>query len=176
MLEFRYVLSGSMRRVRVPAEGPPERAGELWRHTCFEAFVRRDRESGYLEFNFAPSGQWQALQFSAYRQGMESAELPACPSITVGHRERAQPSAATADERDDALVLEALVPLSAPYVTAGLPLRLGLGAVVEDQAGGLSYWALYHPAERPDFHHPAAFVLSLDWARTEWSTAIGSEI
>ena len=45
---------------------------------------------------------------------------------------------------------------------AGRGLRLGLAAVVEDKARVLSYWALKHPAEKPDFHHADSFVVELD--------------
>jgi hypothetical protein len=38
---------------------------------------------------------------------------------------------------------------------------LALAAVLEDRDGRLSYWALEHPSERPDFHHPNSFVLEL---------------
>ena len=41
-------------------------------------------------------------------------------------------------------------------------LRLGLAAVIEDKARVLSYWALKHPAEKPDFHHADSFVVELD--------------
>jgi hypothetical protein len=37
-----------------------------------------------------------------------------------------------------------------------------LSAVVEDRARVLSYWALKHPAEKPDFHHPDGRVIALD--------------
>ena len=40
-------------------------------------------------------------------------------------------------------------------------LRLGLTAVIEDRAQGLSYWALQHVAEKPDFHHADSFVVAL---------------
>jgi hypothetical protein len=42
---------------------------------------------------------------------------------------------------------------------------LGLAAVIEEQDGALSYWALRHPAGTPDFHHPEAFALALDEVR-----------
>ena len=44
-------------------------------------------------------------------------------------------------------------------------LSLGLSAVIEDDAGTLSYWALRHPPGKPDFHHPDAFALELDEVR-----------
>ena len=37
-----------------------------------------------------------------------------------------------------------------------------LVATVGNTVGGaISYWALAHPAEKPDFHHPDSFVLTL---------------
>jgi hypothetical protein len=41
-------------------------------------------------------------------------------------------------------------------------LRLALSVVVEETDGRLSYWAITHPAERPDFHHRDGFVLPLE--------------
>jgi hypothetical protein len=31
--------------------------------------------------------------------------------------------------------------------------------VIEDQSGGVSYWALAHPPGKPDFHHADGFAL-----------------
>jgi hypothetical protein len=40
--------------------------------------------------------------------------------------------------------------------------RLGLAAILEEQDGTKSYWALAHPdAEKPDFHHPDCFAAQL---------------
>jgi hypothetical protein len=33
--------------------------------------------------------------------------------------------------------------------------------VIEEGDGVLSYWALRHPAARPDFHHPEGFALEI---------------
>jgi hypothetical protein len=41
-------------------------------------------------------------------------------------------------------------------------LRIAMAAVVEDEGGRLSYWALRHPPGRPDFHHPDSFTLELE--------------
>jgi hypothetical protein len=160
-LTLSFVLSGPLQHVRVPAETSGTRADELWRHTCFEAFVALAGVPGYLEFNFSPSLAWQAYRFSARRVGMTPAHLPAPPVLTVGHRVR---SGAQARVRgaDDALVLEALVCLPEPYAEEGQPLHLALSAVLEDEGGVLSYWALRHAPGRPDFHHPDAFALTLD--------------
>ncbi len=160
-LTLRFVLSGPLQHLRVPAETSGARAEELWRHTCFEAFVTLEHVPGYLELNFSPSRAWQAYRFSARRVGMTLAELPAPPVLTVGHRECREPQGRTR-RADDALVLEALVCLPAPYAEGRHALQLALCAVLEDEAGALSYWALRHAAGRPDFHHPDAFALTLD--------------
>ena len=46
-----------------PAE--PTRADELWKTTCFEAFLRPLGEERYREWNFAPSSQWAAYDFTS---------------------------------------------------------------------------------------------------------------
>jgi hypothetical protein len=141
-LVLRYVLTGDVGRLAIPAAASPARADGLWNHTCFEAFVASDGD-GYLEFNFAPSTAWAAYRFDGYRQGMAPLEGIAPPRIET----------TTAAD-----TLEVQVTLAAP---AAGPLRLGLTAVIEEAGGRISYWALRHPAERPDFHHAGGFALEV---------------
>jgi len=156
-LRFQYVLEADLRLVRfLPPVVDPGRADKLWAHTCFEAFVAFPGSPHYLELNFSPSGQWAAYRFDSYRQGMAAA-LDAAPRLTLrGGAERLE------------LQAEVYVggTLSAPgcgaEALADRRLRLALSAVVEDQEGRLSYWALRHPAGRPDFHHPESFSLALE--------------
>ncbi len=140
-----YRLDADLARLRIPKTGAGERSDRLWRHTCFEAFVQGCDAPAYREFNFAPSGAWQAYAFSDYRQGGPRASSLA-PRIE---------SAEAGDLRVSVLVSPADLP-------PGKRLRLGLSAVVESEAGDLSYWALAHPPGRPDFHHAAGFALELD--------------
>ena len=65
---FRYCLRGDIARLRVPAQQDPARVDNLWEHTCFEAFIGRNGDTAYREFNFSPTGQWAAYDFSDYRQ------------------------------------------------------------------------------------------------------------
>jgi hypothetical protein len=141
-LGIRYAVRGEISRLEVPpALDADLRRDELWRHTCFEAFIRVTG-SGYHEFNFAPSGAWAAYRFSDYRQGMQRLDAVDTPRIEV------QRTAA-------ALVVETSIRAS------GAPLRLALAAVLEENDGRLSYWALRHPSDRPDFHHRDSFQLEL---------------
>jgi hypothetical protein len=137
-LKLAYVIRGNPDRFRVPAPRPARFADDLWRHTCFEAFVSGN--AGYDEFNLSPSGEFAAYRFDAYRSGMARLAV-AVPSIWTGGR------------------LEATVPLR-PDAR-----HIALSAVIEAADGAVSYWALRHAAGKPDFHHPDAFALSLDEIR-----------
>jgi hypothetical protein len=41
------------------------------------------------------------------------------------------------------------------------PISMSLTAVIEEQNGTKSYWALAHPPGDPNFHHPACFMATL---------------
>src|SRR5262249_29415017 len=66
----------------VPAPAEPSRAADLWQTTCFEAFLRPLSEDGYREWNFAPSGEWAAYDFTSTRSGMKDADA-ADPYVRV---------------------------------------------------------------------------------------------
>ena len=159
LLRLRYVLEAAPECVRLPAPAPGAgRADRLWAHTCFEAFVGRADSPLYWELNFSPSGEWAAYRFESYRQGMAPAALPAPPRLAVrGGAQRLELEA-------EVPLREVLAELGAAAVSAGArsgSVRIALSTVVEDREGGLSYWALRHPAGRPDFHHPDSFTLEL---------------
>ena len=59
------------------------RADELWQTTCFEAFLRPMGQTGYSEWNFAPSGEWASYAFTDYREGTAEAEVDAPPYVRV---------------------------------------------------------------------------------------------
>ena len=131
----RFVLPDS------PGEG---RADGLWQTTCLEAFLRPGDGAAYREWNFAPSGQWAAYDFTAYREDMREADIGAPPYIRL----------------EDNLTWWTLGATIA--VPAGETWQLGLAAVLEEQDGTKSYWALAHPpGDKPDFHHPDCFAAKL---------------
>jgi hypothetical protein len=152
-LELHYRLEGDLDGLVIPAPRGSARADRLWQHTCFEAFVTRAGAAGYVELNFSPSTEWVIYRFSGYRAGMTEVDPARPPHIGVG--------------RDGAsLSLQAAVDWSVlGEPRGGDALRLALSAVVEQAGGRLSYWALAHPAGRPDFHHAEGFVFELDAPR-----------
>ena len=145
-LDLRYRLRGDIGALVIPApRSDAGRTDELWKTTCFEAFVRAPEAPEYWEMNFAPSGDWAAYSFSGYRAGMSPA-LDIVPEPPVFE------------------VREGGAELSVQVGLAALPprrWRLSLTAVIEEAGGRLSYWALAHPPGRPDFHHADGFVLEL---------------
>lgn len=149
-LTLRYRLSGELSGLRLPEFRGPERTDGLWKHSCFEAFLGRDGSREYWEYNFSPSGAWAAYHFSNYREHMAPFTRGAPPRMLR-------------DDGADWMELEAVIDLSfLPGIADVSRLRLGLAAVIEDEARVLSYWALRHPAEKPDFHHAAGFAVELD--------------
>ena len=149
-LVLTYRVFGETSRLRLPQtpEEGADRADELWRHTCFEAFVKVEGREGYLELNFAPSMQWASYRFSGYRDGMTPASVkpwamqgslrpPLWLEVHVGVGRMARPDLPPPDW------------------------RVGLSAVIEETDGVISYWALAHPPGKPDFHHPESFALVL---------------
>jgi len=148
-LVIRYVASGDLDAVVIPAPVPySSRIDELWKTTCFEAFVQTDGDPSYAEFNFAPSTAWAAYRFTSYRSHMQPLTLPS-PHFDV-------------DLKSGALEVVVAIDCNPP---AELDLdrswHLGLTAVIEELDGRKSYWALAHAPGKPDFHQRTCFTLEL---------------
>ena len=138
-LKVGFTLEADLSRIALPEPGPARRGDKLWQHMCFELFVSPGMPA-YREFNFSPSGEWAAYLFRRYREAEPGgAEVQA---LAV---------------RRSAAKLELDAAIPAPEGR----LSIAISAVVESRSGALSYWALKHPAGKPDFHHPEAFALEL---------------
>ena len=148
-LVLRFFVTGKISALRMPLVTAPERADELWQHTCFEAFVGAMGTAGYSEFNFSPSTQWAAYRFTAYREGMAALDAAQFPRISV--------------RRDaDRLTLDASIDLGPLQLLNDIrDARLALSTVIEDADRILSYWAIAHPPGKPDFHHADCFTLEV---------------
>jgi hypothetical protein len=138
-----FGIGAPLDRFAVSPSDHPTRRDELWKTTCFEAFVQGEGENAYREYNFAPSGDWTAYDFSARREGMGEAELANPPYIRL----------------EDNLTWWTLGATFA--IEVGRQWRLGLSAVIEESDGTKSYWALVHDGQTPDFHDPACFTARL---------------
>ena len=148
-LVLEYDLQADPAAVRIESPTAAGDAGPtdgLWRHTCMELFAGLQPPGAYVEFNLAPDGRWAAYRFSGYRAGMAPLTGIHPPQIQL-------------QTQSDALLLRAEIALPADLATAQL--QLGIAAVVENQQGQLSYWALRHTRDRPDFHHHDGFAFEI---------------
>ncbi len=143
-LRVRWRVEGAQGLV-VPAFAGRGRADELWRTTCFELFLRPQGAEAYVEFNLSPSERWAAYDFISYREGM--AERPASrePDCTMR-------------QGSSFAIFDAAIPRD---VLPGLPAAANFAAVIEEEGGVFSFWALAHPHVKPDFHDPSCFTATL---------------
>lgn len=121
----------------------------LWESTCFELFLKTVG-GGYREYNFTATA-WYAQTFTEWRRGkpFTPAHEPTLVDCRIDDRARIFPRRY---ELDVVLAADDLQSVS----------KISLTAVIEEKSGRKSYWALAHPpGDRPDFHHPACFVLEL---------------
>ena len=116
----------------------------LWKSTCFELFLGTVDSEIYFEFNFSPSSGWAAYKFGKYREGMIDQPMTVEPHLDF--------------DPDKPLVLSVDLDLSN---MPRAPLIGNLTAVIEEEGGHKSYWALAHPAGPPDFHNRDCFIARL---------------
>jgi hypothetical protein len=138
-----FGVSAPAERFVIPPLREPWRIDELWRTTCFEAFLAQAGAESYREWNFAPRGNWAAYDFTAYRAGMTRAEVQSPPYIRM-------------EDNFTWWTVGATI-----AVDADKRWELALSAVLEEKDGTKSYWALAHPPEKPDFHARDCFVAKL---------------
>ena len=134
----------------LPPLAGKRRADNLWRRTCFEMFLQSSGSDAYVELNLSPDEGWAAYDFLGYRQGMANRPMPRQPDCT-------------ARVGGNTLIFDAAVPMAG---LPSLPWRVGLTAVIEEEGGVMSWWALAHPPGPPDFHHPACLALAVPAAQT----------
>ena len=152
-LAVRYVIAADLSRLRIPRPRPKAVAERLWQHTCCELFVQRSGTAAYHEFNFAPSGEWAAYAFEAYRNAQHLMDTSIEPRIEVR-------TTAETFELDASIRLDGLSPAHVRDALA-----LSVTAVIEESDGRISYWSVAHPLGKPDFHHHDAFAVLFDEIR-----------
>ena len=143
-LRLRWRVDGAQTLIVPPFAGKG-RADELWQTTCFELFLKPRGGDAYLELNLSPSERWNAYDFAAYRWDQQERPFPREPECTMR-------------QGSSFAIFDAAIPV------AGLPdddCAMGMSAVIEEQGGVKSYWALAHPDGTPDFHAAACFAAEL---------------
>lgn len=146
-LTVEYTLTGALDNLKIPPteNEAPSRRDHLWETTCFEVFIGLPDATRYWEVNASPNGDWNVYRFDDYRQAMASE--PACTAVestwlplTKGYYFTLELS--TKD-----------------WIAVDQPLEIGVSTVLETDR--ISYWALVHPGQEPDFHRRDSFSLEL---------------
>ena len=106
---------------------------------------RRAGDEGYVELNLSPSERWAAYDFVSYRAGMADRAMPRDPDCTIRGAH-------------DLMIFDAAIPLAG---LPPLPWQMGISAVIEEEDGTKSLWALRHGPGPADFHAPACFAARL---------------
>jgi hypothetical protein len=147
-LTLEYTLLGNLGEIiiAVPSD-PPSRQNELWKQTCFECFLGVKSAPQYWEFNLSPAGHWNIYRFEDYRHGMqEETAWIILPFIL--------------EQSSDRFRLRLELNLD-KIISAESELKVGVTTVIEDRHEAISYWALTHRGEQPDFHRRDSFTIAL---------------
>lgn len=124
----------------------PQRRHELWKSTCLEVFVAVEQRAEYWEYNLAPNGDYQIYAFSDYRQGLREEDLQ--NKITIHSSKHTGQYQLNVD---------------LPLFTPGLPLRIGIAAIIHYENEDKQHFALAHTnPQRPDFHQRESFQIRIE--------------
>lgn len=147
-LNLHFQLTGPFSTLQgVQGEGPLRggRKDDLWKTTCFEAFFQGEGTKSYWELNLSPSGDWAIYRFGSYRNDRTNPSLSSSPVVSC-------------EKKEKAWHLHASLDLGDQDELNGRPLTFSPCSVVQLHSGEMSYWAVEHRGEKPDFHHPSRFV------------------
>lgn len=145
ILRIEYGLSGpNCQAVIPPPSANPARRLQLWRHTCFELLLGPLHQPCYWELNAAPAGHWNILAFTNYRRGLTEEPRIGARVTTCRHPGR--------------FSLCCTLPVASLECPG--PYRLAPAAIIRLADGRRTFWAVRHPDEAPDFHHPLSFALT----------------
>jgi hypothetical protein len=149
VLKIIFELNAGLADLNIPIFKPAiaQRKDNLWEHTCFEIFLGQHGMQDYREFNLSPAGDWNVYSFSGYRQGikpeMHFNTLPFDVEI-VSDQE-----------------LKLAVTIDLKILQDYSVIDVGLSAVLEQVNGVITWWAIDHQEDVPDFHAKEGWLKSL---------------
>lgn len=138
-----YKLTGELDKVELGHTPRHERVIKLWEKTCFELFIKNERNE-YMEFNFSPVFEWNAFYFT--KKGDPLAEWKKINSVKL-------------DILDSFEVFQLIAEIKKEDFPENFfdKCQAGITSVIKEKNGNLSYWALSHEDQRPNFHHFDSF-------------------
>lgn len=155
-LHINYILTGDIDNIAIPQfSTQPSRQDNLWENTCFEFFLGQPNNSVYWEFNLSPTGDWNIYHFDNYREGMQPETAFDRLPFSI-------------EQVSDRLNLSLTLDLN-PIFPNPSNLEVAITAVVkslnrnisEKIRENISYWAVSHLGQVPDFHLRNSFTIYL---------------
>jgi hypothetical protein len=145
VFRLEYRLQGPLDQLVIPAKGSASSfRDELWKHTCFEAFLQDKNSSAYWEFNFSPSRDWAIYRFESERNRVE-VDIKGIELVIQQERYPGE------------LIMKVDIRPAESFNVG----RVGLTTVLEHSDESRSYWALTHSRNKADFHAPESFIINL---------------
>ena len=147
--KLEYTLIGNLDEILLPPPKlPVERKDNLWKSTCFEAFITWEKNPGYFELNLSPSGDWNFYSFQGYRLGQKQ-------------EDRVKGLTHSVTQSEPGIVVHKVTLDLSEVLKDARPERLlyGLTTVLQKKDGSQSYWAIEHRSLVPDFHVRESFSL-----------------
>lgn len=115
-----------------------DRADDLWKTTCFEAFITEPGKEHYWEVNLSPAKRkWNLYHFESYREPQPPQASDDFEMIDIQIRREVLNC-----------TLKAKVEIKDEFES-------NLTTVIRTQEG-VSYYALHHAPNKPDFHYRRA--------------------
>jgi hypothetical protein len=148
-LYISYKLGGDLSALDF-GDGTPkrERKIKLWEKTCFELFLKNSKGE-YIEFNLSPEFEWNVFYFEKKGDALKESDRFSSPKFDIL---LSLPSFHLIAE-----IKKSEFPESFFTGSESLGLSAGITSVIKEKSGRLSYWALSHEDQRPNFHHPDSF-------------------
>jgi hypothetical protein len=148
LLSVRYDFMADRNVLKWEMPTTDSRQDELWQTTCAELFLKIPTNKAYWEFNFSPSGAWNAYSFTDYRTDRK-------PELNI---DSVNIKNSIESDTHRCLVVEfSLTGLN----LADQTLQCGITAVAELSDHEKFYYALTHSSEKPDFHLADSFTLNI---------------
>lgn len=118
------------------------RKDELWKKTCFEFFLKNPETSAYYEFNFSTDQEWNIYAFESYRK-------PTPPLRSDDFRIQ---NIKWRNGEFQAQILNQ---------TNWYDMEVALSAVLVERSGKIHYFSMFHPDQKPNFHHQKSFQFKI---------------
>ncbi len=149
-LKIHFALTGDIRSLNLPSPAEsPKRVDGLYNHTCLEIFLKHGNQ--YLEWNFSFSGDWCIFLFEGYRKKSNLKVNLDSSLFSIQHISHSSSEAN----------LKANLNLDKLTFMERTENKIGFSAILEHPQNNISYWALTHVAQRPDFHQEKSFIVTL---------------